>query len=1011
MQSQALPKPLIDVKVHLRDHITEGKGSPLQIEDSVLKIGYWRPRERQLVKEWIENKFPDLEAKFQVEPTDENWVKDLQSKIPNGSDLSQSNLDKVWIKYWKNHPPAEMKIAPEKLDELIQGRCSGTTFAECVSTIQEGKPDTDKSDYPTSKQLDETYELFAKGATITAARAAEINKILKLIYQAQRSRAFFSASQSDFNKFCQQLESLHSYPLPFNRESFGRMVNEILMCKLKPAVTPKTQQQNSQNDFQYLFMYISANGHATLLIRKTHIKSGKSEYVFCDANSYSGRKSGVAETDAPLLGDVAFYGHQFGSDYVAYSVRLFGYNIQTPYDLPALKDYFVSIPDKSELPWQNLFVEGIRMDNIDAMQYFKTQGADVNHVDSKGWSHFHWAAYMGRAALIRQLKKMHATVDINACSVKAGRTALHMAAPHGFDDVIQAILELKPDLNIKMKDTAPKWPGSTPLHIAVVYDRLNTAKLLTNAGADLFITDKSDKTPLEYANSNEMRKLLAEKMKEQALIILGMKTLEQFLFKMAREGNLDCINALVDAGVRADTILDTGINALHGAILSGHTEVVRVFLKTYIESRTQVGETPLQLAAKNGKTEIVKLLLENKANSFPAMVKGKDWLEDVSTPEIRQMITVARQSYVQAFPDDAADRLDLAMAIGDYGLVNALLNSGARVKSGVLVRANRVEEVQLLLAHKVDIDTALNGKTALYQAASDNNFAVVEVLVKHNAKVDVTTPQGDTPLHGAARCCSEAILRCLLEHKADVFAKNNLGQLPIDLVTKGSVRDLLACTMIAQEMRAERYAEAELLFKKYKPNLNTLLIDKKNNLVLLAAELGALTVMQLFHHSQPQKLTVLGPKALCLAAEKGHIELVVYLLKLKVKVLAALNGKTIHQVTAHEATRRLLALELTKQNLKNYKKTGNAGRLSLFASKQTKAAQVFHEVLSGKKPESDLMKYQNVIAQDKNLEKFYDEAKRFRLIGRSIARVIHVLPKSTESTSQLPSPTVGRIRL
>jgi ankyrin repeat protein len=63
--------------------------------------------------------------------------------------------------------------------------------------------------------------------------------------------------------------------------------------------------------------------------------------------------------------------------------------------------------------------------------------------------------------------------------------------------------------------------------------------------------------------------------------------------------------------------------------------------------------------------------------------------------------------------------------------------------------------VQLLLEHKIDVDT--KDKDALLWAV--------------NAK----TRGGLTALHGAARYGNEAVVRLLLKHKADVDAKDEDG--------------------------------------------------------------------------------------------------------------------------------------------------------------------------------------------------------------------------------------------
>ena len=52
------------------------------------------------------------------------------------------------------------------------------------------------------------------------------------------------------------------------------------------------------------------------------------------------------------------------------------------------------------------------------------------------------------------------------------------------------------------------YGGMTPLHVAAKYNNLEGAKMLIEAGAKIMPKDDTGKTPLDYAESTEMIKLL-----------------------------------------------------------------------------------------------------------------------------------------------------------------------------------------------------------------------------------------------------------------------------------------------------------------------------------------------------------------------------------------------------------------------------------------------------------------------------------------------------------------------
>jgi hypothetical protein len=75
--------------------------------------------------------------------------------------------------------------------------------------------------------------------------------------------------------------------------------------------------------------------------------------------------------------------------------------------------------------------------------------------------------------------------------------------------------------------------------------------------------------------------------------------------------------------------------------------------------------------------------------------------------------------------------------------------------------------------------------TALVVAASKNDSAAIEVLLKHGVNPNARDEEGDTALYWAAQeRAGPKVFELLLDHKADPNVKNNYGKTPLDMIKR-----------------------------------------------------------------------------------------------------------------------------------------------------------------------------------------------------------------------------------
>ncbi|KAF7424687.1 hypothetical protein PC9H_009998 [Pleurotus ostreatus] len=127
-------------------------------------------------------------------------------------------------------------------------------------------------------------------------------------------------------------------------------------------------------------------------------------------------------------------------------------------------------------------------------------GADVQRINDKGLTPLHYAASKSRIEIGRFLISRGA--DVNAKD-KANQHPLHRAATTGSVGFIKLLLEsAKPPAKVRL-NTADRI-GNTPLHLAMESGHAEAAVLLINAGADRDRTNQDGLTPEQVDGVGEI---------------------------------------------------------------------------------------------------------------------------------------------------------------------------------------------------------------------------------------------------------------------------------------------------------------------------------------------------------------------------------------------------------------------------------------------------------------------------------------------------------------------------
>jgi ankyrin repeat protein len=383
---------------------------------------------------------------------------------------------------------------------------------------------------------------------------------------------------------------------------------------------------------------------------------------------------------------------------------------------------------------------------IEMAKLLLDHAADPNAVTDKSWTTIYMAANTGNFELV----KLFLSVGVNPnAQVRDKNTALHSACMHGHYEIAKLLLDHGVDTILVNK------LGNTPLLSAVNGGNARIVQMLIDHGLEVNFQNAKGWSPLHCAVDSkhlEILRLLLDNPKTDRHIT----TLQGWsaLHMAADRGAIDHVKLLLEYGLDINARSQSGLTPLSRAVTKKFLETAEFLLANNADPNCEVvSKSPLVYAKEN---DMIELLLRNNASITSVCEYGGARAKIVSI--------------LKSFPDFKQRLYQTDQEIGS--LRNTALKAA--------ICSQNPEAVELILKCQVDPNSNRNPELnerfftipdpvlPVHVAAemSRHTIDILQMLVKHNADINVQDHKLRTPLHIAISRHYWSTAGWLLDHGA-----------------------------------------------------------------------------------------------------------------------------------------------------------------------------------------------------------------------------------------------------
>ncbi|CAG2059541.1 unnamed protein product [Timema podura] len=404
-------------------------------------------------------------------------------------------------------------------------------------------------------------------------------------------------------------------------------------------------------------------------------------------------------------------------------------------------------------------------------------GSNVNASDYSGSTPLHYAAAKGHQNALLLLIHSEAKLDLPDSD---GNTPLHLSANNGHEGCVKALLYFAEHLGMRLNTNVANSHGDMPLHHAARWGYSGIVQILLEHGASPTIENKRKLTPMDFAHSLHVSKLLLNAMKTNQVPINQLS-----LNSSHQNVEIKHMNKNLEIAAASKLPLDFSDNTnKDGLSTSSSSSSVKECLGVHPRSTDQIKKVDKLLRAISfGDTRLACYYLGLDGPNSSWNGDGKiTYSSDIKS--LCHPLCMCEKCIPNTEDKDESDGEIETGNAGNNSVLNVnVCNPEGFTPLHVATMHGRTEMVRLLLdanAHP-NVTTRTKGATPLHLACQNQRSQVVRLLLQSgNCDIDLVDTRGNTALHYCCFTGNARLVELVLKFGPRLNIKNMDGKSPVE---------------------------------------------------------------------------------------------------------------------------------------------------------------------------------------------------------------------------------------